>query len=577
MKREMSAFALVLAVVLLCVYLFNLGPTGFVVQSGTSNFASASNSSFVNTTYDGSSILLLPNATSGNYLSEIFGNGNNSILNNLTWVGNVSSNSSIAFQVANCSLADCSDAVFTSPADLNNLNLSGDYFQYKVIFSRDDSNVTSPSLTGVSYVYSPVETSNTSNSTETLVINSPTSTTYNNATQLVNISAAGADSIWYNWNGTNETYNGSAYVTFPDGSNTLTAYANDTNGTVSSQSVSFTISVQTCNDNSSVCTQSQCDTLYDPSNWYNGACHDSPQQTTQTQTNTTTQQQQQQNTTQTQTPVTPKIVTQLSASDIPSTDIVQGNSKNIDFSVQNTGTTSLTGCALQVTGNSASWFNVSNGSEALSAGQSATFTFGANVPLNASVTSYTATAAVDCAETSASKDFTINVLQNKLNITILGVRRNKLDNVEVSYSLADLIGQDQNVSVMFDIVDANGTEVGNASANDSLSANDTKNFQLNVPVNASANGNMSLTGTFGSEQFSTTVLEPILLGAPVSGFTIGGLDFGTTGGYAAIGGLAVVIVLLFFGIRYKKKIRKKKASHPHHEESSGSGESSTTQ
>jgi hypothetical protein len=72
---------------------------------------------------------------------------------------------------------------------------------------------------------------------------SPINTTYNNATQLVNITATGdnIDTIWYNWNGTNITYTNPINVTFNEGSNTLHAWANNSDGNVSSTNVTFEI------------------------------------------------------------------------------------------------------------------------------------------------------------------------------------------------------------------------------------------------------------------------------------------------------------------------------------------------
>jgi hypothetical protein len=74
----------------------------------------------------------------------------------------------------------------------------------------------------------------------TISIISPTATTYNNRTQLVNISAPGAASIWYKWNGTNYTYTVPIYTTFAEGPNTLDAWANATTGETSATSVTFT-------------------------------------------------------------------------------------------------------------------------------------------------------------------------------------------------------------------------------------------------------------------------------------------------------------------------------------------------
>jgi len=74
----------------------------------------------------------------------------------------------------------------------------------------------------------------------TIVIVSPVNTTYNNRTQLVNISSNG-NYVWF-FNGTgNQTYTIPVNVLFNDGSSTLIAYANDSAGNFNSTSVAFSI------------------------------------------------------------------------------------------------------------------------------------------------------------------------------------------------------------------------------------------------------------------------------------------------------------------------------------------------
>jgi hypothetical protein len=72
-----------------------------------------------------------------------------------------------------------------------------------------------------------------------ITINSPENKTYNVSTILVDISAVGEANIWF-FNGTaNESYTGSVYRTFQQGSTTLIAYANDTAGNLNQTAVTF--------------------------------------------------------------------------------------------------------------------------------------------------------------------------------------------------------------------------------------------------------------------------------------------------------------------------------------------------
>ncbi|MEM4714053.1 MAG: PGF-pre-PGF domain-containing protein [Candidatus Nanoarchaeia archaeon] len=98
------------------------------------------------------------------------------------------------------------------------------------------------------------DNSNNSNVTETrnvtiditaptIQIIAPENRTYNNPTQIVNISAfdPNLEKIWYNWNGTNFTYLNPVYRTFNEGTNVLFVWANDTAGNTNSTNVTFII------------------------------------------------------------------------------------------------------------------------------------------------------------------------------------------------------------------------------------------------------------------------------------------------------------------------------------------------
>jgi len=62
----------------------------------------------------------------------------------------------LSFQVKNCSLSDCSDGTWQN-ANLNNINLTGRYFQYKSIFTSQDSSI-SLKLYNISLDYTLLDT-----------------------------------------------------------------------------------------------------------------------------------------------------------------------------------------------------------------------------------------------------------------------------------------------------------------------------------------------------------------------------------------------------------------------------------
>lgn len=91
-----------------------------------------------------------------------------------------------------------------------------------------------------------IEDNRTNVTLPTISILSPEAKTYNTRSILVNLRSTNATSVFYNWNGVNLSYTSPQYVTFNEGSNTLTAYAvND----VTTAHTSVTFNVDTSQNN----------------------------------------------------------------------------------------------------------------------------------------------------------------------------------------------------------------------------------------------------------------------------------------------------------------------------------------
>ncbi|MEK6850748.1 MAG: hypothetical protein AABX85_04185 [Nanoarchaeota archaeon] len=91
-----------------------------------------------------------------------------------------------------------------------------------------------------------IEDNRTNVTLPTISILSPEAKTYNTRNILVNLRSTNATSVFYNWIGVNVSYTSPQYVTFNEGSNTLTAYAvND----VTTAHTSVTFNVDTSQNN----------------------------------------------------------------------------------------------------------------------------------------------------------------------------------------------------------------------------------------------------------------------------------------------------------------------------------------
>ncbi len=150
----------------------------------------------------------------------------------------------LTFQVKNCSSSDCSDSDWQT-LNLSNINLTSQYFQYKVEFLTNDSSIT-PSLNSVSLDYTIL------NSPPQVSISKPSEGTtygYNSSLNLdfsVSDSDDNLDSCWYNLENENTTITNCQNITFNVSSNgdyLLTLYANDTEGELTQDNVSFSVQI----------------------------------------------------------------------------------------------------------------------------------------------------------------------------------------------------------------------------------------------------------------------------------------------------------------------------------------------
>lgn len=517
MRREVSIsiFAvLIIVAAILTVYYLNVGPTGFVVfsQADDASFFGAGNyTSYENVTWNGSAVVLAANQTSGTYTSKVLDANSSSATWNLTV-----NKSGVTFEVTACSTANCSDANFTT---INNLN-PGQYFQYRASFDSINDTLGSVAIDyTVAQQATPLSVSVSTPAGQeykslsaiplTFTIAGGTGT---NLTCLYNINYAGNELVS---NTSITCANGANTKTFDlpkkGGDNILTIYVSDNSGSASASSPVFQVSL--------------------PAGGITGAA-------TEGVTN--------------ETPVEVLSVTQVFLGEVSAQDINQGNSGQFTVPLQNTGTVPLTSCTLR--GDDSGWFSITGGAINLNAGEGSTYSFSVNVPEDAGVEAHTLGLSVDCAEAeaTASQTFTVNVLQKKLNFNITNVQRTREDRVRVDYSLTELAGEDQDVQILFGITDASGLQVANTSQNSSINANQTDDFRVNIPINESLEGNLILSAAFNSQVYSSSVLEPITLGAPIGGFAI----FAGVGGAGGVIILVVVVLVLIVIFFIARKMRQ---------------------
>jgi hypothetical protein len=178
-----------------------------------------------------------------------------------------------------------------------------------------------------------------------------------------------------------------------------------------------------------------------------------------------------------------------------------------------------------------------------------------NVPEDATEGTHVFPLSVQCSEIIKNSDFSVEVVNKKVEFNITAVERTRTDRVVVSYNLKELLNEKQNVSLKFFLYDASNAEVGNATVNQTLSAGRSKDFTTNIAINESLQGNLTLSANVNAEQYFVSVKKPITLTTPTGFFALGE-NLGTTGNILAIVILLVAIVGIFFLLKRKNIFKK---------------------
>ena len=250
----------------------------------------------------------------------------------------------------------------------------------------------------------------------------------------------------------------------------------------------------------------------------------------------------------------PPMITALSAEDIQNLKLNPGSSQEITWVVKNTGTMFIGACVFVPFGDYAKWISSSTEEiKNLTAGEQKIFVFNISVPEDAGDGSYLLGVSVGCLQKTVSKEFTLQVEKKKLEFDVISADRTREDRIRIIYSVSELIGEDQDIGIYFSLLDTENQEVASVEENRSITANSAREFRVNMLINESLEGNFSLATHINSEIYTTSVLTPITLGAPIGGFAIFG-----EGGLGTGGIIILVIVILALGVVlfFARRMRK---------------------
>ena len=196
-----------------------------------------------------------------------------------------------------------------------------------------------------------------------------------------------------------------------------------------------------------------------------------------------------------------------------------GDEKKLTLRVINKGTGFLNNCNLIGIGEFASWVSSSE-TKGLSAGERGEFNFDLIIPKGIESKQYTIGLQVSCDELTESNDFIAEILEKKLAFELIKFERRGGDKVGINYSLQELSGVEQNVTVQFLLFDSDNNKVAEMQETETITANGKEEFETIMVIESALEGNLNLLVNLNSKEYSTFVQEEVILGKGLSGFTI---------------------------------------------------------
>src|SRR3989344_7237917 len=231
-----------------------------------------------------------------------------------------------------------------------------------------------------------------------------------------------------------------------------------------------------------------------------------------------------------------------------------GIKKVLSWNIKNSGNSYLNDCRFKSQGNYSSWITKSE-TKGLASGEEYNFVFDVNIPEDAIKGKYLMSVLADCKEINKSYEFYVDIKGKQVDFKLTNVERIEGNKVSVSYVIKDLIEREQNVDLQFLIFDMDNKKEAEVKETKAISAGSEVEFETLIPVREDLQGELSLLINLNSETYSAFVQENIVLGAPVSGFSIFG-DRKTRDNLLSLGLVLLFLVFAFFVVR---KIRLNKS------------------
>ncbi len=249
--------------------------------------------------------------------------------------------------------------------------------------------------------------------------------------------------------------------------------------------------------------------------------------------------------------------TPITVGDISNIISNPGETKELSLSVKNGRFTFLQDCQVIGDGEHSDWFGSSE-TKSLAAGESYEFSFDLKIPEVSEPNTYNLSVKVVCGDLSKGVDFNLEIIEQKLSFDLIKVERITEEEIKIIYLLEELSGLEQSINLQFLLFNSDNEKISEVSETRIVSADSKQEFEILIPIEPLLEGELSLLVNLNSETYSTFVQENIILGAPISGFSVFGDKTGGTDNIISLILIVLFFVFAFFMVRRILKHRKKK-------------------
>ncbi|MCH7567922.1 MAG: hypothetical protein IIA87_00725 [Nanoarchaeota archaeon] len=249
---------------------------------------------------------------------------------------------------------------------------------------------------------------------------------------------------------------------------------------------------------------------------------------------------------------------EISFSELGEINMRRGQSEFIALEVLNSGSRFLNNCKLLAEGIMESW--VSNKQvESLSSGQKVEYIFSLNVPVDVEPGKYSSILTVSCNEVSVSTSLNVNVIVGDFDFVVLSSQKEGTKLI-VSYSLEELFGKDQDITLSYKLVNANEFVLLEGEEVIFIEAGKKSNLKLSFELPKNAVGELKLIMSASNGRENIVIEQDVILeaGRGLAGFVISEANRRTL----SIAAIAIFVLLsLYFVLKFIYKHHERITKH----------------